>query len=61
MKVELKKQKVFKDSFLSTEQTIHKTLHLATENILEIWSVNLQQYTIHIYNNNKMPEIKASY
>lgn len=61
MKVELKKQKVFKDSFLPTEQTIHKILHLATENILEIWSVNLQQYTIHIYNNNKMPKIKASY
>lgn len=48
MKVELKKQKVFKDFFLPTKQTIQKTLHLATENILEIWCVNLQQYTIHI-------------
>lgn len=60
MKVEFKKQKVFKDFFLLTKQTIQKILHLATKNILEIWCVNLQQYTIHIY-NNKMPEIKASY
>lgn len=48
MKVELKKQKVFKDLFLPTKQTIQKTLHLATKNILEIWCMNLQQYTIHI-------------
>lgn len=60
MKVELKKQKVFKDFFLLTKQTIQRTLPLATENILAIWCMNLQQYTIHIY-NNKMPEIKASY
>lgn len=60
MKVELKKQKVFKDFFSLLNKQFKKIFHLATENILEIWCVNLQQYTIHIY-NNKMPEIKASY
>lgn len=48
MKVEFQKQKVFKDFFLPTKQTIKKTSHLATENILEIRCVNVQQYTIHI-------------
>lgn len=48
MKVELKKQKVFKDLFLPTKQTIQKTLHLATKNILDIRCVFTTVHNTHL-------------